>query len=84
MSSTATAVSVVPVILAGGTGSRLWPVSRTYFPKQFQKLLGERSFLQNTLTRAAAVTSQAPILVCNEEHRFRVAEQCREIDLSWD
>jgi mannose-1-phosphate guanylyltransferase/mannose-6-phosphate isomerase len=84
MSNTATAPSVVPVILAGGAGSRLWPVSRTYFPKQFQKLLGERSFLQNTLTRAAAVTSQAPILVCNEEHRFLVAEQCREIDQSWD
>jgi mannose-1-phosphate guanylyltransferase / mannose-6-phosphate isomerase len=77
-------VSVVPVILAGGVGSRLWPVSRTFFPKQFQKLLGERSFLQDTLTRAAKVTSAQPILVCNEEHRFLVAEQCREIGVTWD
>ena len=70
---------IVPVILAGGVGSRLWPVSRTFFPKQFQKLLDEQSFLQATLMRAAGVTSHAPIIVCNEEHRFLVAEQCREI-----
>jgi len=76
--------AVVPVILAGGVGSRLWPVSRTFFPKQFHKLLGEHSLLQNTLTRAAGVTTHAPILVCNEEHRFLVAEQCRELDISWD
>ncbi|MEM9623642.1 MAG: mannose-1-phosphate guanylyltransferase/mannose-6-phosphate isomerase [Pseudomonadota bacterium] len=75
---------VVPVILAGGVGSRLWPVSRTYFPKQFHKLLGEHSFLQNTLLRADKVSTRAPLLVCNEEHRFLVAEQCREIGVSWD
>ncbi len=71
------------MILAGGVGSRLWPVSRTFFPKQFQKLLGDQSFLQATLLRAAALTDNAPIMVCNEEHRFLVAEQCREIDLKW-
>ena len=70
-----TLTDVVPVILAGGVGSRLWPVSRTYFPKQFHKLLDERSFLQNTVLRAAKVTAAAPVLVCNEEHRFLVAEQ---------
>ena len=75
--------TLIPVILAGGVGSRLWPVSRTYHPKQFQKLLDTYSFLQNTLMRAALVSDQGPILVCNEEHRFLVAEQCREIDQSW-
>jgi len=84
MAQVSGAAHVVPVILAGGVGSRLWPVSRTYYPKQFQKLLGDKSFLQNTLTRAASVSSAAPILVCNEEHRFLVAEQCREVGLAWD
>ena len=74
---------VIPVILAGGTGSRLWPLSRGLFPKQFLALLGERSLLQNTLERARAATGQAPIIVCNEEHRFLVAEQCRELRLAW-
>lgn len=77
-------LKLVPVILAGGTGSRLWPVSRSFLPKQFQRLLGEKSFLQSTLLRAKAVSSAAPIIVCNEEHRFLVAEQCREIGASWD
>ncbi len=75
---------IVPVILAGGTGSRLWPVSRSYYPKQFHKLLGPHSFLQATLLRAAQVSPVAPILVCNEEHRFLVAEQCRAVDVAWD
>ena len=78
------AVNIIPVVLAGGVGSRLWPVSRTFFPKQFQRLLGERSFLQDTLLRAGKATTSAPILVCNEEHRFLVAEQCREIGMTWD
>ncbi len=74
---------LVPVVLAGGVGSRLWPVSRTHFPKQFQSLLDERSFLQATLQRAARVTAKAPILVCNEAHRFLVADQCRQVDIDW-
>lgn len=74
---------VVPVILAGGVGSRLWPVSRTYYPKQFHALLGEHSFLQRTVLRAAAVTPNPPIIVCNEEHRFIVAEQLRAINAPW-
>ena len=82
--SEANAPRIVPVVLAGGVGSRLWPVSRTFYPKQFQKLLGERSFLQETLLRAAAVTTQAPIMVCNEEHRFLVdanqAAACRRVE----
>jgi len=74
---------LIPVILAGGTGSRLWPLSRELFPKQFHALFGERSLLQNTLLRARAVTDSAPIIVCNEEHRFLVAEQCRALNLDW-
>lgn len=77
-----TTTSIVPVILAGGVGSRLWPMSRTYFPKQFHALLGDHSFLQDTLLRAAKVTQTPPIIVCNEEHRFLVAEQCREMNVT--
>ncbi|MFU8817430.1 MAG: mannose-1-phosphate guanylyltransferase/mannose-6-phosphate isomerase [Pseudomonadales bacterium] len=75
--------SVIPVILAGGTGSRLWPLSRELFPKQFHALFGDGSLLQGTLRRAAKVASEAPVIVCNEEHRFLVAEQCREIGQRW-
>ena len=69
---------LVPLILAGGAGTRLWPLSRELFPKQFHALFGDRSLLQDTLLRAGAVTTELPIIVCNEDHRFLVAEQCRE------
>jgi mannose-1-phosphate guanylyltransferase / mannose-6-phosphate isomerase len=75
--------SIVPVVLAGGTGSRLWPLSRELFPKQFHDLLGDGSLLQNTLRRARRAGGEAPVIVCNEEHRFLVAEQCREIEQKW-
>jgi mannose-1-phosphate guanylyltransferase/mannose-6-phosphate isomerase len=75
--------SVVPVIIAGGAGSRLWPLSRELFPKQFHAMFGEHSLLQNTLRRAARASERPPIIVCNEEHRFLVAEQCRDIGVSW-
>jgi len=74
---------VIPVVLAGGTGSRLWPVSRAAFPKQFHRLLDDRSFLQTTILRAKNVADFPPVIVCNEEHRFMVAEQCREIGVDW-
>lgn len=74
---------LIPVVLAGGVGARLWPVSRTFYPKQFHELLGEGSFIQNTLTRARHVSDQAPIIVCNEEHRFMVAEQCQALGMQW-
>ncbi|MGD8417890.1 MAG: sugar phosphate nucleotidyltransferase, partial [Pseudomonadales bacterium] len=74
---------LIPVILAGGTGSRLWPLSRELFPKQFHSLFSEKSLMQETLARAARVTSEAPIIVCNEEHRFLVAEQCRAMGIGW-
>ncbi|RIY33935.1 mannose-1-phosphate guanylyltransferase/mannose-6-phosphate isomerase [Psittacicella melopsittaci] len=71
---------IFPVILAGGTGTRLWPVSRTSYPKQFQTFLGDKSMMQQTLLRLEQVPKHAPIVVCNEEHRFIAAEQLRQLD----
>ena len=69
---------VVPVILSGGTGTRLWPVSRESFPKQFWPLIGAHSMIQETALRAVGPHFAPPIVVCNNEHRFLVAEQLRE------
>jgi mannose-1-phosphate guanylyltransferase/mannose-6-phosphate isomerase len=68
---------VVPVILSGGSGSRLWPVSRVSFPKQFWPLLSERSMIEETARRAIGDGFAPPIVVCNKDHRFLVAEQMR-------
>jgi mannose-1-phosphate guanylyltransferase/mannose-6-phosphate isomerase len=69
-----------PVILCGGSGSRLWPLSRELLPKQFIRLTGTRSLLQNTVLRLAhASNSGRPLLICNEAHRFIAAEQMQEI-----
>jgi mannose-1-phosphate guanylyltransferase/mannose-6-phosphate isomerase len=71
-----------PVILSGGSGSRLWPLSRQNQPKQFLTLVGERSLFQETLRRAAGLPdAQAPVTVCAEDHRFMVGEQLHEIGL---
>ena len=73
---------VVPVILSGGAGSRLWPLSRENHPKQLIRLLGESTLLQATVQRLAALDSvSAPIVVCNDEHRFVVAQQLGAIDV---
>ena len=75
-------MKVIPVILCGGAGTRLWPLSRELYPKQLLALVNDYSLLQNTVTRCARhpdVTS--PVLVCNEEHRFLVAEQLREVKI---
>ena len=69
---------VVPVILSGGSGTRLWPVSRESFPKQLWPLISERSMIQETALRAAGPGFAPPVVVCNEEHRFLIAEQLRE------
>jgi mannose-1-phosphate guanylyltransferase/mannose-6-phosphate isomerase len=69
---------IVPVILSGGTGTRLWPVSRESFPKQLWPLVSDRSLIQETALRATGPGFAAPIIVCNEEHRFLIAEQLRE------
>jgi mannose-1-phosphate guanylyltransferase len=68
---------ILPVIMAGGSGSRLWPLSRQQFPKQFLTLHGENSMLQATALRLSGLEHQAPMVICNEEHRFSVAEQFR-------
>ncbi len=70
---------VVPVILSGGAGSRLWPVSRKSFPKQFWSLLGSSTLLQDTALRGQAKGLTAPVVVCNGEHRFIIAEQLRDV-----
>lgn len=71
---------ITPVIMAGGTGSRLWPLSRKLFPKQFLKVATENTMIQETLLRLADLDTAQPLTICNEEHRFIVAEQLREID----
>lgn len=73
-------IKIIPVILAGGSGSRLWPLSREHFPKQFIKLFGKSTMLQQTLLRLEGVENLAdPIVICNHEHRFMVAEQLQEL-----
>ncbi|STZ07768.1 Mannose-1-phosphate guanylyltransferase 1 [Moraxella caprae] len=68
-----------PIIIAGGTGSRLWPLSRELFPKQFHKLHGDLTMLQTTILRLEGLDCAKPIVICNENHRFLVAEQLRQI-----
>jgi len=67
-----------PIILSGGAGSRLWPLSRSLFPKQLLALLGERSLIQDTVMRVRGEQFLAPLIICNVEHRFLIAEQMRE------
>ncbi len=74
--------TITPVLLCGGVGSRLWPVSRQGRPKQYLNLIGETSMLQQTLTRIESLAQTLPIVVCNEEHRFLVAEQVRQLGLT--
>lgn len=69
--------AVIPVILSGGSGTRLWPVSRESFPKQLWPLLSEHSLLQETALRATGPRFGPPLIVCNQEHRFLIAEQLR-------
>ncbi|MEA9550810.1 mannose-1-phosphate guanylyltransferase/mannose-6-phosphate isomerase [Xanthomonas campestris] len=70
---------VLPIILSGGSGTRLWPLSRESYPKQFLPLVGEHSMLQATWLRSAPVAAHAPIVVANEEHRFMAAEQLQQL-----
>jgi mannose-1-phosphate guanylyltransferase/mannose-6-phosphate isomerase len=75
-------MKLVPVILSGGSGTRLWPLSRELLPKQLLALTGERTMLQETATRLAGFNNAiGPLVVCNEAHRFLVAEQLREMQL---
>lgn len=79
---------ILPVILAGGSGSRLWPLSRELYPKQFLNIAGEQSMLQQTLLRLQGLEAHlnnaecaAPFIICNEEHRFIAAEQARSANI---
>ncbi len=71
-----------PVIMSGGSGTRLWPISRALFPKQFLKLTTEHTLLQDAVLRVSdASVFAAPIIICAEEHRFMIAEQLRELNI---
>ena len=75
---------ILPIILCGGSGTRLWPLSRTSFPKQYLTVdeKGKLSFLQKTVKRLEYFQNiDKPIIICNEEHRFIVAEQMRDIKI---
>ena len=77
-------MSLCPVILAGGGGTRLWPLSREYYPKQFLRLFGQNSMLQETVLRLDGMETEMdlldPLFVCNEAHRFLLEEQVRQIN----
>ncbi len=76
---------IIPILMCGGSGSRLWPLSRESFPKQFLKCnpLSKNSFLQDTFIRLSKLDNLSdPILICNEKHRFVAAEQMREINVN--
>ena len=71
---------LLPVILSGGSGTRLWPMSRAALPKQFLPLTSEQTMFQETVQRLQGISGlEKPLIVCNEEHRFLVAEQLRQI-----
>lgn len=73
---------ILPVILAGGSGTRLWPLSRALYPKQLISLVDRHTMLQNTILRLDGLEGVAqPVVICNDEYRFMVAEQLRQIDI---
>ncbi|MBW5290001.1 MAG: mannose-6-phosphate isomerase, type 2 [Candidatus Ruthia sp. Asou_11_S2] len=75
-------MNIVPVILSGGSGTRLWPLSRKQHPKQYLPLVSDKSMLQETILRLNGLDNFIdPMIVCNIEHRFLVAQQCREIGI---
>ena len=78
--------TIIPVILAGGSGSRLWPLSRESFPKQFLQLSDEddNTLLQNTYKRIEDLENiSKPIIICNEDHRFIVGDQMKKIKIKF-
>lgn len=70
---------IYPAILSGGAGTRLWPLSRALYPKQFQRLIHHDTLLQATVLRVSDARFSAPVVVCNEDHRFIVAKQFQAI-----
>jgi mannose-1-phosphate guanylyltransferase/mannose-6-phosphate isomerase len=75
-------MQIIPVILSGGSGTRLWPFSRKQYPKQYLPLTGENTMFQETILRLRELDNLGdPIIICNADHRFLVAEQCQQIDI---
>jgi mannose-1-phosphate guanylyltransferase/mannose-6-phosphate isomerase len=75
-------MKIIPVILSGGSGTRLWPLSRKQYPKQYLPLASDNTMLQETILRLKGLDNLAdPIIVCNADHRFLVAEQCQQIGI---
>jgi mannose-1-phosphate guanylyltransferase/mannose-6-phosphate isomerase len=75
-------MQIIPVILSGGSGTRLWPLSRKEYPKQYLPLAGDNTMLQETILRLNGLDNLAdPIIICNVNHRFLVAEQCQQINI---
>ena len=75
-------MQIQPIILSGGSGSRLWPKSRYAYPKQFINFFDKKSLFQLTVERSSLLSDIKPIVICNEDHRFLVADQLREINIS--
>jgi len=76
-------MQIIPVILSGGSGTRLWPLSRRQYPKQYLPLVSDNTMLQETILRLKGLDNLAdPIIICNTDHRFLVAEQCQQIDIT--
>jgi mannose-1-phosphate guanylyltransferase/mannose-6-phosphate isomerase len=76
-------MQIIPVILSGGSGTRLWPLSRKQYPKQYLPLVGNNTLFQETILRLKGLDNLLdPIVVCNADHRFLVAEQCQQIDIT--
>jgi mannose-1-phosphate guanylyltransferase/mannose-6-phosphate isomerase len=75
-------MKIIPVILSGGSGTRLWPLSRKQYPKQYLPLVGDNTMLQETILRLSGLGNLTePIIICNADHRFLVAEQCQQINI---
>lgn len=72
---------LIPIILSGGSGTRLWPLSRAEYPKQFLSLTSYNTMIQDTVLRLQSIYNKSPIVVCNEQHRFIVAEQLSQINV---
>ena len=76
-------MKIIPVILSGGSGTRLWPLSRKAYPKQYLSLAGDNTMLQETLLRLRGLDNLIePIVICNVDHRFLVAEQLKQININ--
>jgi mannose-1-phosphate guanylyltransferase/mannose-6-phosphate isomerase len=76
-------MQIIPVILSGGSGTRLWPLSRKEYPKQYLPLVGDNTMLQETILRLKGLDNLAdPVIICNADHRFLVAEQCQQIGVN--